>query len=136
MRYEQSNAEMSTMRRASADARTTPPTDWGQAAEPPTHLPTDDLELGTNFARAKSTPSIKKSQKPSRSQSRSRSDSIVTSAPRPSKVPTLVREPARLPEAHSQSASRSAAGSQPRRLPAPPVAGGHVKTETGSKPQP
>lgn len=138
MRYEQSNAEMSTMRRASADARTTPPTDWGQAAEPPTHLPTDDFELGTNFARAKSTPSIKKSQKPSRSQSRSRSDSIVTSAPRPSKVPTLVREPARLPEAHSQSASRSrsAAGSQPRRLPAPPVAGGHVKTETGSKPQP
>jgi hypothetical protein len=140
MRYEHSNAEMSTMRRASADARTTPPADWGQAAEPPTHLAADDFELGTNFARAKSTPSINKKseKKKSRSQSRSRSDSIVTSAPRPSKVPTLVREPARLPEAHSQSASssRSAAGSQPRRLPAPPVAGGHVKTETGSKPQP
>jgi len=141
MRYEQSNAEMSTMRRASADARTTPPTDWGQAAEPPTHLAAEDFELGTNFVNSrKSTPSIKKSEKKkssrSRSQSRSRSDSIVTSAPRPSKVPTLVREPARLPEAHSQSASRSAAGSQPRRLPAPPVAGGHVKTETGSKPQP
>jgi hypothetical protein len=143
MRYEHSNAEMSTMRRASADARTTPPTDWGQATEPPTHLAADELDLGTNFvsSRAKSTPSIKKSEKKSsrsRSQSRSRSDSIVTSAPRPSKVPTLVREPARLPEAHSQSASssRSAAGSQPRRLPAPPVAGGHVKTETGSKPQP
>jgi hypothetical protein len=141
MRYEHSNAEMSTLRRASADARTTPPTDWGQAAEPPTHLAADEVELGTNFvsSRAKSTPSIKKSQKKSsRSQSRSRSDSIVTSAPRPSRVPTLVREPARLPEAHSQSASssRSAAGSQPRRLPAPPVAGGHVKTETGSKPQP
>jgi membrane fusion protein, multidrug efflux system len=127
MRYEPSNAEMSTMRRASAGTRTTPPTDWGQAAEPPTHLSAD--ELGTNFAAAKS-PSIKKSEK------RSRSDSIVTSAPRPSKVPTLVREPAPLPEAHSQSRSRSAAGSQPRRLPAPPVAGGHVKTETGSKPQP
>ena len=139
MRYEHSNAEMSTLRRASAEARTTPPTDWGQAIEPPTHLPTDDFELGTNFARssgrAKSTPSIKKSEKPSRSQSRSRRDSIVTCAPRPSKVPTLVREPAPLPEAHSQSASRSAAGSQPRRLPAPPSAG-HVKTETGSKPQP
>ncbi|MEO8839992.1 MAG: HlyD family efflux transporter periplasmic adaptor subunit [Kofleriaceae bacterium] len=115
MRYEHSNAEMSTMRRASRDART----DWGQGAEPPTHLAADDFE-----------------EKRPRSPSRSRSDSIVTSAPRPSKAPTLIREPAPLPEAHSQSRSRSAAGSQPRRLPAPPVAGGHVKTETGSKPQP
>ena len=120
MRHELSNAERSTLRRAPADAQTAD-RNWGVSDEPPTHLPADAFDLAP--------PSMKK-------QSRSRSDSIVTSAPRPSKVPTLVQQPAPLPEAHSasRSRSRSAAGSQPRALPAPPPVG-HVKTEAGSQPQ-
>jgi len=112
MAYQHSNPDVSTM------------TDWGEAGDPPTHLSADDFDLALSINKSKSG-----SKSRSRSQSRSKSESIVTSAPRPSKVPTLVHEPAALPEAHSASRSRSARGSQPRPLPAPPVVGA-----TGSQP--
>ena len=101
MRNDSSNADKSTLR--------------GEWDEAPTHLPPGDVA----FAGVKRA-----------SRSQSRSNSVITSAPRPSRVATLDNSalpfgvganiPAPLPEAHSASRSRSAAGSQPRRLPAPP----------------
>ena len=51
MRYSQSNADVSTLRGELA-----PPTDWGFAPEPPTHLPDDvDLELATGVSQSASS---------------------------------------------------------------------------------
>lgn len=135
------------MRRGPTDETLDPPdlgpARWGVATgeEPPTHLP-DDFELGTDFARDVyvNTGRIKKKHAV-QSASRSRSESIVTSAPRPSKSPTLVKQPAPLPHADepSASASRSARGSQPRPLPqahADEPSASASRSARGSQPRP
>lgn len=137
MRHSQTNASVSTQRRAAAE--TLPPSnDYG--FEPPTHLGSDEfLDLATSFARkdSSSTATKKKNergavqaQSKSKSRSRSKSDSIVTSAPRPSSLKAPM--PAPLPSAESHSSSKSARGSQPRPLPQPPVAG---TVEVASQPK-
>lgn len=58
------------------------PTNWGLAQDPPTHLPPDELEVSTSFARSINTASNSSASK-KRTQPRRVSDSVVTSAPRP-----------------------------------------------------